>query len=1096
MFASLAIIAMLASSVPTTVLGAASYSDELQGAYDYAYGMGVTTQSSIENADMYGQLKRSHMAKMMVNFAKEVKSLTADTSKECNFTDVANQTEELQGYIKEACQMGLMGVGITAFNPNGIVTRAQFGTVLSRVLYGDAYNVDTNPYYAEHLKALKDAGIMTNISNPNAPEVRGYVMLMMQRSDEGTTPAVCSTPENVLSCSLGLDTCPTECKTTEVNTNGNLDVSLRSSVGGDVPYGVSSLAVATYKFTASEDIRLDNVVIKRAGYFTATNVPSAALFLNGGRISKVANFSSSSDEATLTITNGYQMKAGETVEFAVHVMLGIVSNTDQFNITVKGIGSTAKDVNLADNLTSATYKVVTTAAATLTADDGSTSDAPKLWAKAADLWEFTLNNPSSNDQDIVLNAITFKENGGSIDESTDLENFKLVVDGTTIATTPKLVGKYLPFTIANGYKILEGRTPTFTVKADIIGGAGKTVMFTLENAMDIVAIGLKHNQGAKINLAWNAMDTVTVSAGRVTVNRINPPSTDLVGNKKDQFLGALEIVNNAGEALKLSTLGLAITGDVTKLDSIKVRLGSASASAIDLTANGAKTLWTETSLEKSIGSKLTVYVYADTIDTGMDNTTFRMSLNTTTTSSFLVQESTDENNVTDLSPSSLTWSLMNGKDASMTLTDVALGNKTVAEGTNGVETLKFKLKAGAAYGVKIKKLTFTTPFNSNTIAGATLYNGTTAYSATVNSGNIVVDEDFLIASAATAELTLKLDVQLNPTVTGFAVTLNSGGVEAEDTTEYRNTVSVSNSITGRTITVSDAGEIVAAYEATADNNKYNKNVLAGTTETVAEYSLYSKYEAVNVWKAVVTLSRADIDNSLLDLQLVYNGVVVASNPTWNSTGTIATFEDLNFDTLLATTPLLVKVVTKTINEDGWSTLNTWVVSSIVLSEMKGKDSGDDVTVGGTLATSTKTFTIVPVTILPAVASIGTASADLTINAAIGSNQTSGGVTAKATLSNITFAIDGNNGGLTKVTVKDDAGTVLGSGNANGDASISIALTKEVTAGATTLTVSSTLSGSINTPSYNVSVSSIGYTTNVDSTAISAQFGSAKKILVK
>lgn len=53
LFASMAIVAMLATAVPTTVLGAASYSDELQGAYDYAYGIGITTQSSIDSANMY-----------------------------------------------------------------------------------------------------------------------------------------------------------------------------------------------------------------------------------------------------------------------------------------------------------------------------------------------------------------------------------------------------------------------------------------------------------------------------------------------------------------------------------------------------------------------------------------------------------------------------------------------------------------------------------------------------------------------------------------------------------------------------------------------------------------------------------------------------------------------------------------------------------------------------------------------------------------------------------------------------------------------------------------------------------------------------------
>ena len=53
-------------------------------------------------------------------------------------------------------------------------------------------------------------------------------MLMMQRAAGADVPAVCSTPENVLSCSLGLDTCPAECETTPEILAGNLNVSLDS----------------------------------------------------------------------------------------------------------------------------------------------------------------------------------------------------------------------------------------------------------------------------------------------------------------------------------------------------------------------------------------------------------------------------------------------------------------------------------------------------------------------------------------------------------------------------------------------------------------------------------------------------------------------------------------------------------------------------------------------------------------------------------------------------------------------------------------------------------------------------------------------------
>ena len=110
LFGIVASVMLLANLVPVSVLGASAVSDELQGAYDYAYGIGITTQSSVDSANMMGSLTRGAMAKMMVNYAKEVLGKTADTSVEVNFSDVASQSEEFQGYITEAAQLGLMGI--------------------------------------------------------------------------------------------------------------------------------------------------------------------------------------------------------------------------------------------------------------------------------------------------------------------------------------------------------------------------------------------------------------------------------------------------------------------------------------------------------------------------------------------------------------------------------------------------------------------------------------------------------------------------------------------------------------------------------------------------------------------------------------------------------------------------------------------------------------------------------------------------------------------------------------------------------------------------------------------------------------------------
>jgi hypothetical protein len=97
-----------------------------------------------------------------------------------------------------------MGQNITAFRPSDLVTRAEFGTTLSRALNANSDDLATmnsaNPYYKEHLNFLKSEGIMTKIDNPSMTEVRGYVMLMMMRADESYTPAEGCATDEYLAC--------------------------------------------------------------------------------------------------------------------------------------------------------------------------------------------------------------------------------------------------------------------------------------------------------------------------------------------------------------------------------------------------------------------------------------------------------------------------------------------------------------------------------------------------------------------------------------------------------------------------------------------------------------------------------------------------------------------------------------------------------------------------------------------------------------------------------------------------------------------------------------------------------------------------------
>jgi hypothetical protein len=83
---------------------------ELQSAYVFAYGIGITTMPNITQARMCDGVIRAELAKMVANYAMQVHGLQPDQNRVCNFSDIADQSTEMQYYIRLVCQLGIMGV--------------------------------------------------------------------------------------------------------------------------------------------------------------------------------------------------------------------------------------------------------------------------------------------------------------------------------------------------------------------------------------------------------------------------------------------------------------------------------------------------------------------------------------------------------------------------------------------------------------------------------------------------------------------------------------------------------------------------------------------------------------------------------------------------------------------------------------------------------------------------------------------------------------------------------------------------------------------------------------------------------------------------
>ena len=155
--------------------------DEFQQAYKFAYENWITTMDTIDKADMEGLLTRIAMAKMLSNYAINVLGKKPANIIVPNFSDITTKLdEEYDFWVTLWYQLWIMWINMpnNEFRPFDYVTRAEFATALSRMLF---WTHDGDPYYVTHIEKLKAEWIITN-DDPDMQELRWYVMIMLMRS--------------------------------------------------------------------------------------------------------------------------------------------------------------------------------------------------------------------------------------------------------------------------------------------------------------------------------------------------------------------------------------------------------------------------------------------------------------------------------------------------------------------------------------------------------------------------------------------------------------------------------------------------------------------------------------------------------------------------------------------------------------------------------------------------------------------------------------------------------------------------------------------------------------------------------------------------
>ena len=164
------------------------FTQEFLDAYNFAFQNWITTMPTIDQADMTWNLTRIQMAKMLSYYAINIMWKKPDETRNNKFSDVSEKlNSDYNSGVTLAYQLWIMWINMpnNNFRPNDLVTRWEFVTALSRMIYWteDWEYGWTSKYYTKHIEKLNEEEIIKQI-DPSMKELRAYVMIMLKRTSE------------------------------------------------------------------------------------------------------------------------------------------------------------------------------------------------------------------------------------------------------------------------------------------------------------------------------------------------------------------------------------------------------------------------------------------------------------------------------------------------------------------------------------------------------------------------------------------------------------------------------------------------------------------------------------------------------------------------------------------------------------------------------------------------------------------------------------------------------------------------------------------------------------------------------------------------
>lgn len=708
--------------------------------------------------------------------------------------------------------------------------------------------------------------------------------------------------------------------TTTSGTGLKVMLSATSPVGSVLVTGQGIGALGEFAFTnpSSAPITVTGLTFNRIGVSNDQTINNVYLYNNGTRLTDSAGISNS-QFSYQSAAGLFTVQPGTT--YVVTVRADIANSTSG-----QQIGVSLTNVAASGSLNSATTFPINSGFQMISQATLATVDFANTTLPSADttvspqagypLWQ---NTVSVSTNPVWLKSMRFT-NLGSIDAAA-VTNLALYVDGTQVGSTVASLAADRSVTFDLSANPLKLSTQSHVVKVlgDIVGGANRTIRFSLQRSSDAMIVDSQLNQPILPTLNASTFGAVT-SGGTITINYVSGSSGVSVTKNpsspvNDVSVGASNVkwasfdMLASGEATKVSDLYVIADTSAHNggLKNGKVFVNGVQVGSTKDIAEGTSGSTYGSATDFSLGSSLIlpagqtvrVDIYADaktSTSTNLSNNETAIIYLIAGSSNAQGQSSLNSANVPSANAGANSVSVVS---SALTATKyTGYSNQTLIAGSNGAKIGSFTLAAGATEALNVN--TIAVSLSSNTgITNLTLKDengmtiGTPITSPAASTNTFSVNLN--LAASQTKTINVFADLLSNAaSVTGTLKTSTSAtGAQSGIT------ASVANDVTLQAITVG-TGQL---FGQNGSSNSVAKNVVGGGAALpLGNYTFQANNSAYTVTKLLVKIPNGvvsavnNVTLSYKDASGVSQSVTQAlslSNPSTDPYAT-ATFTGLSF----------------------------------------------------------------------------------------------------------------------------------------------------------------------------------------------------------